>query len=158
MASVYDDILLAFVDTITGLGLLYNGNPLPINLRKLPAREETLDELPLICVCPHDRPERFRQLSFEDDCGVEKQYFIQVALILAGGRDLSTNIEVVTNYRQRVSRAFSRAPLVGGGPGAALVWDMQPEFETVFDRGAIADNYDYDLLAFWAKTAEQRTN
>lgn len=158
VASVYYDVLDAFVTSIQSLALTYQSTPITVQLRKLPTKEETIDSLPLIVVCPHTRADQFRQLSFEDDTGVEGTYYIEIVLVFTGGRDFLTNLDLLLKFREQVRRLFQRPPLVGSGAGAALVWNIMSDNDYVLDQNMIAQNYDYEGLAFWAKTTEPRTN
>src|SRR6516162_4517221 len=106
--SVYWDIINAVAWNIQGLGLKFLNQPqtgkpttaqqtsavVPVNIRKLPTKEETLDTTPTIVACPHETPPKGDVLSFEDGCGISKRYYIEVVIIASGGRDFYTNLDV----------------------------------------------------------------
>ncbi len=159
--SVYNDILNAVKLNVDDLGLQFNSENVPSDIRKLPVKEEVIDTLPLICISPHQQPEKVTQLSFEPlDCGVQVEYMVEVVLIFSGGRNFATNLPLILNFRQSVRRLFQGPPLVGLSisDGSSLVWKIQAIPEYVFDYEELNNNYDYDGLAFVFTTAEQRIN
>ena len=171
--SVYWDILNTVAWNIQGLGLSFLNQPqvgkptaaqqrsavVPVNIRKLPTKEETLDTTPLICVCPHETPPRPEILSFEAGCGIQRRYYVEVVIIASGGRDFYTNLDVWLNWRQQINGLFQQTPLAGSvWPGAAQVFQMMADEGYVIARDQINDNYEYSGLGYWFIAAEQRTN
>lgn len=150
--ATYTTILNAVVSQVTALGLTLGATTLPVALRKLPRAEETLDTLPLICVCPSDRPESVENFSSEDVVLVK--YVVEVVSIAGGKRDLTgTNLDSYFGWREQVRRQFQ-----GELNGVAAVINTTISLDSPLDRSKLNKNYDYSGMKLVFHTIESRTN
>src|SRR5262249_60099625 len=95
--SAYYDLLNACASVVSALTM-------PVAVRKLPAAEEAVDTLPLVCVVPQSRPEDVGPFAF----GLtEVVYHVDVAVIRAGQHSLSSGLDVALDWRDRILGAFN---------------------------------------------------
>lgn len=150
--AIYNDILDAVVSQIQTLGLTLGSTSVVVAKRKLPKREQGLDTLPLIAVVPSDKPETVKRLGFED--AVSVTYRVDVVVIATGDGDPVSNLDTYLDWRQKIRRLFQEWPLAG----VDSVYDVRIDPDTVIDRDALNQNYDYSGLTAWFLSAEQSTN
>lgn len=151
MANEFSNLLTAVKESIETLGLTFGGSAVGISLRKLPRAEETLDTLPLICVCPRG-PEQVEAFSTEDNVLVK--YDVEVVLVAAGNRDLtSTNLATWLLWREQIRRLFQ---FELSTITTILKVDVNPD--QPLDRAKLNQNYEYSGLGFRFWSIENRTN
>ena len=147
--SYANDIHDAIVSQITGLTLTFNSVAVPVKKRKLPTVEETIDTLPLIAVCPLDRPTRIEPESFEGFFSVT--YLFNVVVIAAGNRDLLASLDVYEGWLQRIFYLFASDRL----DGVAAVWNSEVVPGVLLDHGKLNQNYDYSGVSLSFMTTEK---
>lgn len=150
MADNYYPILSAVKQIIDSLNLKdWNNNPLPSAIRKLPKADETIDTLPLLCIVPENRPPQKTPISF----GYYKvTYPVEVAWIVGGDRDYTSNLSSYTAWQTAISAAFNLPAALKAIVPA--VWDANAKPGLVIDRAQVNDNYDYGGLTIDAITSE----
>jgi hypothetical protein len=152
--SKWYEILTAVKEQIDALGLTSDGTSLPVEIRKLPAVEESIQTLPCVLVAPGGSPEKIAQFSFEDDAGVSVAYPVDVAIVSAGNRDFVSDVDVLLAWRQQARRCFQSNSL----PGVDRVFRILLNPDPAYDRGALNSNYDYSGFSLEVFVVEQRGN
>lgn len=151
MANEFSSVLSVVKTQVDTLALTFSGAAVGVAVRKLPRAEETLDTLPLICVCPRG-PEQVEPFTTEDHVLVK--YQVEVVIIAAGNRDLTdTNLSTWLSWREQIRRLFQWG--LEGMTGCIKV-DVNPD--APLDRGKLNKNYEYSGLGFRFWVVEARTN
>jgi len=140
--STYYNLLNAVASVVSGLTM-------PAAVRKLPAAEEAVDTLPLVCVVPQDRPEDVNPYAFGF---TEVVYHVAVAVIRAGQHSLTTGLDVALDWRDRIIGAFNqpRHPTVAAAVPSLYDTRITPEMPV--DRAALNLNYDYAVVGLDFRT------
>ena len=147
MNQTIDQVLDSVVSTVTALGLLVNGQPIPVIKRKLPTKEETLDPPTQLVVCMAEgvpAPVRFCQgvLSF--------RLPVEVVLVSPSPGDRLRSIPLLSDVYGQVRGAFARTSKTKGdhpvtlpaGSGAS-VHRVEPAEGTFLDRPKLNAAFDY---------------
>lgn len=137
--SLYDTILVAVQLQIENLGLLWNGNPVPVIIRKLPVAEEVLQVLPIIAVTPTQDPAEWIRASFQ--CQEIVKHKVTVSIIASGNRDFVSNIDTYNFWYESIRTSFKKPPLTG--VSRVLVWRTQVKPNKMFDRSLLNRSYDF---------------
>lgn len=150
--SVLGDILDEIVSEINKLELVYPPNSpdaveVPVKKRKLPRVGETIDTLPMICVCPAERGEQSKRLGAQ----YEVKYFAEIVLISANNDDQRANLDLFLDWREKIRNLFLTE--VGNFDVAFTGNDSR----STWDRAKISENYDYLPLDLSITTIERVT-
>jgi hypothetical protein len=142
--SLQTDTLEAVKDVVDGLGLQHRGVSVPVVVRKLPAVEEQLDSVPMVCVYPErDDLEWF---SFRSQVSV---YPVGVAVVRPADGNLAME-STAAAWREDIRDAF-RSPRLSG---VSEVWDADVEPGEPLDERLYSKNYDYMTLLLRFKATE----
>lgn len=159
--SVYGDILTQSTAVITALQLTYtpDGSSDPVaatvTIRKLPRALTGMgDTLPLIIVCPHDRPEKIEPASMEAESGVFVWYLVEYVVIAPGNMDMVSNLMAYLDWREKIRRAFQDPVPID----VDEVIDTEILPEAPLDREKAKVQYDYSALAVRYRCLEPRNN
>ena len=149
--SILDKILYAVESRVSALGLtdpwvedgVCNNKPIPVVRRMLPRRTEVLDPPTQITVSPPDAPDKTIYYGFGS---VVYVYTIIITVVSPNNQDITTPITPYTQMRERIKDAFSsfQSYPVLNVPGC---FDMRVEMYTLFNRGMLAQNYNYQSIA-----------
>lgn len=154
--SLYSTILNFIVSQVSGLGLIYQGNVVPVVVRKLPKAEEVLETplvAPVITVAPEERPEFIEPWSTENEVLVK--YGVDVVLIAAGNSNFTDiNMDTWFRWREEQRRLFQ----FGMQPTFSFVPFCEVTPDAPLDREKLNKNYEYSGLAFRFWVIEPRTN
>lgn len=119
-------------------------NEADVKLRKLPKKLETVDRTPCVAIC--SGPMGFNRLSFERG-QVDRIYTIDLVLIDANEGDYATDEDKQLAWLEAVITACLVDPATGDHrealPSVPSVWALELDQATTFDRGKLADLYDY---------------
>lgn len=154
--SVYMTILQTQANQVGALGVTYQNASVPVVVRKLPKKEETLDTVPVFVVAPSERPESIEPFGSEDQVLVK--YLTECVFIGPGDGDFTSNLDTWLTYREQVRRLFQF-----GIPGIQLPNQANLFFaeilpEAPLDRASLNVSYDYSGLAFRFWVQEMRQN
>jgi len=130
-----NDLITSIVSSLSALNLNLSGNPVPISVRKLPLKQETIDPPTQVIVCPGDTPEEFRRASYNNHFFYSPQ--VQVVIITPNDAQEYTNLNTYLQWREQIAGAL----VAISGPLALSV-----EYDVPLDREQVADNYDYISL------------
>lgn len=151
MANEFNTILTAVRNQVATLGLTFNSSTVPVAVRKLPRAEETIDTLPLVCVCPRgaEQAEPFASEGY-----VLVKYDVEVVLIAAGNADYTdTNLSTWLSWREQIRRLFQWEL---SGISTVMKVDVNPD--APLDRGRLNQNYEFSGLGFRFWSIENRSN
>lgn len=145
-ASVADALLNEAKAAVEAIGLSIGGTVVPVEVRKLPKAEESLDTLPLIAVCPGDqRPtERPWDTGSDGRARALREHPVDVVVIAASNRDPVTGLAEYQEWRQKVSKRFG-APKSLATVRELYATNVVPDVP--IDRNAYSKNYDYSGLS-----------
>jgi hypothetical protein len=125
----------AVASAITSASLVVGGNTLTAFVRKLPIRQEDIDPVAMVVVCP-GRPEVFKRLAFGGHYTVEVGVAVAVITPNNGSEGLPDG---VLSARQAIA-----AILEAEAPANGL--KVTVDFDPPFDFGAISMDYDMSVL------------
>jgi len=153
LASNYNAILGAVQTIISALTLKdWNGNNLPIAVRKLPRSGETIDTpLPILCIVPKEKPPNRKPYTFGPF--FKMTYPVEVVFVAAGNSDFTTNLNFYLGWLAEITSTFDLP--AGIQATVPLVWDLNVVPDLVIDREEVNDDYDYGGLTIEVVTSEQ---
>lgn len=153
LASQYSPLFAAVAGVVSTLALAdANAVLLPVNVRKLPKAEELLDPLPQVAVCPADRPESIRRISFESLVAVT--YRVEIVFLAAGDRDFtSRNIDYYAGWREATRAKFQKPDTLQGVVPTVSQCVVEPA--PLLDRGELKNAYDVGSLTLLITNTEQ---
>lgn len=145
MNSIGDDLSTEIVEAIQSVGLLWRGNTIATDARKLLMIEEGVDTVPMVQVVVPREPDTTKPFDTGGKTGVGRrleEYGYHVALVTPGNREPKQYLDVIREYRQRLADRFGTArPLeTDGFLKLAIVHDP------TIDRAALANNYDITAM------------
>lgn len=133
----------AVTNTLKGLTLIDDKEVTipPANIRQtiLPRIETGIDPLPQVAVTLPDAPDKIEYMAFKKRA---YYYTILITVITLNDQDITTPLDPLTVCRETIKNAFSDFTTypVLGVPG---VFDMRVELLSVFNRGMLAQNFNY---------------
>ena len=122
---------------INALGLTYAGNAVQAQIRKLPLREETIDQAVMIVICP-GTGEVLNQLAFGGHYAVENR--MQVIIISPNMGTDFTGLDSYLDWRQTITNICTTQVTI---PNLLF---RQVQFDPPIDRQQVSANYDYLAL------------
>lgn len=144
MADIYNPILDAVTAAILGLNLTLGSRTVAVEKRKLPAVQEEIDTLPLICVVPD--PKVLWDVPFATG-GIRKRgYGTGIAVVSKGDHDARKHLADYTGWRDAIADLLARPP--AGFPDGYLEHRIQ--LGVTIDPQKYSQNYDYSAMAvYW---------
>ncbi len=148
--SVLKSILDAIAAKETAAAPKIGPHTLKAYKRKLPKREEQLDDPYQVTVSGAEVPDSVELMSFGRKYRV--RYKVEVTLVTPNDHDALTNLDAHTDWREACrARYMVPDPL----PGLGVQW-VGVTTGAMLDRGQLADGYDYDQLILEVLTYETR--
>jgi hypothetical protein len=141
--SILDDI----VSTVGSVP--FNSEAVPCVKRKLPKKEETVDVQTQSTVSGEELVDRIKRIGF-GSCW-QCLYRVQITLVTPNDRDQLYHMVEHTDWREGVRALFQKPKSVAGAKRVEFV------NSPMFDRGELANGYDYDQLTLEVTTYERRT-
>ena len=133
-------------------------DPLPVNMRKLPSQEETIDPLPQIIICPDEQEPKIERYAFQTPSNPQGTarvtYFSDVIIVASNGGDNVSNLSTFTTWLQQVSELFS-APT--GLSGITGLQDCRCTNLKFLDRSKVNLDYDYFGICVVARVFKSLT-
>lgn len=155
--SVYATILDTMAAQIAALDLTFNGKAVPVQVCKLPKKEETLNSTPLIVVAPSEQPESIEPFGSEDQVLVK--YVAEAVFIGAGNRDFTeTNMDTWFRFREQIRRLFQFGIAGINLPGGVDLFYAEIMAEAPLDRASLNKMYEASGLAFRFWVQEMRVD
>jgi hypothetical protein len=145
-------VLNAIVFRVNALGVLWEGDPLPVGKKKVPAAQEELNPLPQVVITKSPRAETVDRHGGVYDLHT---YFIRTVLITAGRVDLVTGLPEHAAWRRLILGTFATK-------GAAQLEidhlrDIRAQPADFLPIESIQRGYDYALVEVEVQVVETRT-
>ncbi len=150
--SVLDRILSAVVSKLQLAGLSAGGNLLPVVKRKLPKKQETVDEDYQVTVSGAENADQTKRIAFGNAYKVN--YTVEITLV-SPNEDQLTNLGDHTIWRESVRALFMKAnPL----PTVTEVKRLEIVPAPFLDRSILSQGYDYNQIVLDVWTFETRSS
>ena len=130
---------LSLTDTTKGSP----GGVVPVVLRKLPRRGETLDPPTQITISPPDAPDQVQYAFFG---GQWWKYTVLITIICPNDKDLVSNIDIYTQWRESIRGLFLTTDNPGTNLGVPAVFDARVRPMVLFNRGMLSAGFDFQQL------------
>ena len=150
MANNYFDALTGIANAITNLGLVLGSTTVPVNIRKLPKREENLDPATQVLVVPSEKPEDVKQWAYPNQ--VNTIYTCEIVVVTPNDGDQTSNLLTYFAWRSAIRLLFQGPPLAN----VIGCWYTKIVPGKPLDREKIAQNYDYLVLNVEVWCVERR--
>jgi hypothetical protein len=161
MADIYPDILRTAEAALKALNLQglvpLHSAAANVVVRKLPAVEEELDMLPMLCVVPSDEDEEIARADFEGGKFCTHKFdvaFIAKGRLLPaaeGNADPNSDLYRQLGWRKRVRDLFFD-PVTFLSVGRIKGTTVKPGRPV--DRNKVNQNYDYSIISVEVRTQE----
>lgn len=147
--SMLNDIFDKIVKVQRGLSLTVDGNALPVEKRKLPKREETVDTAYQVTVSGTEMVDECTRIGFG---GVWRVlYKIDVTLMTPNDRDQLRNLADHAAWREATRAEYMKGLDLPSVKGVEII--QSPHLA----RSKLAQGYDYNQVTLLVTTYERRT-
>lgn len=143
--SVAYSLLTAVAARVEDLGFNLDG-AVPVVIRKLPKKGETVDAPVQITICHPEYPFKIERLSFQDK-NVEIE--VQVVIVSPNKGDQSSNIDVYNHWLEIIAQEFEQPELAE----VEEVWDTDVRTGVFLDRASLSNSLDYVGITIVFQTA-----
>lgn len=152
--STLNDCLNAMQVDVASLNLQTPGGiQIPVVIRKLPKKDETLDPPTQITICAKEVPETVKEITFANQ--VWLIYHLLITVVSPNNTDDSaTNIPLYTTWRQSIRQKFQG---LNFATPITAVKNLETEQDVFLDRKAISDLYDYQAVGVEIEAVETRS-
>lgn len=145
--SLLNPIMNGIATAVGNLGLTWSAAAIPVSVRKIPTRGQTLDACPQIVVCKGRPPQ-----ATADSKGKAVRYFVNVVLIAPNDDDQLSNIDDSQAFDEIVRNNLERVPVQQFGVGA--VWDVRCTHLENYQPHEIAQGYETNAVQVAVSTEE----
>ncbi len=149
--SVLNDILDAVVTDHKAHPLKVGGQCLKVVKRKLPKKEERVDEHYQVTISGAEEADQVTRIAFGSRFRVT--YTVEMTLITPNDRDQITNLADIANWREQVRARYMKPNPIA----VSAVKRVEIAGGVFLDRGDLSEGFDYDQIILTIWTFEDRS-